>query len=162
MSDFINDGKCITHHYACDCREAHFKQLGKENKQLKEAVERYDKMWRAEQKSAVRAWLENEQLKKKIEVLELAKDLTQYTKEQLQENEKLKAELAKHHWIPVSERLPEKGESEQSEWVYITDGKECTKAYYNFRHKYWYCFGMKKDTITHWKPIILPEQSPER
>ncbi len=36
---------------------------------------------------------ENKRLKEKIEVLELAQDLTQYTKEQLQENETLKAML---------------------------------------------------------------------
>ncbi len=35
---------------------------------------------------------ENKRLKDKIKVLELAADLTKYTKEQLQENEKLKVE----------------------------------------------------------------------
>ncbi|KKM25391.1 hypothetical protein LCGC14_1595480 [marine sediment metagenome] len=36
---------------------------------------------------------ENEKLKEKVKVLELAQDLTQYTKEQLQENETLHKKL---------------------------------------------------------------------
>lgn len=27
MSDFIGDGRCVTHHQACECRERHFKEL---------------------------------------------------------------------------------------------------------------------------------------
>ena len=34
MSDFIGDRQCVTHHYACDCREADYDRLGKENKDL--------------------------------------------------------------------------------------------------------------------------------
>ncbi|KKL80865.1 hypothetical protein LCGC14_2000500 [marine sediment metagenome] len=50
---------------------------------------------RAKKKHFVMAKLqaENEKLKEKIKVLELAQDLTQYTKEQLQENERLKSQL---------------------------------------------------------------------
>jgi predicted nucleotidyltransferase len=40
MSDFINDHKCVTHHHACDCREAHFKQLKAENEKLREAIKK--------------------------------------------------------------------------------------------------------------------------
>ena len=31
--------ECITHHYACDCREAKFAQIEAENKKLREALE---------------------------------------------------------------------------------------------------------------------------
>ena len=27
MSDFINDGRCVTHHHACDCREEYFTKI---------------------------------------------------------------------------------------------------------------------------------------
>lgn len=35
MSDFIGDNQCVTHHHACDCREAEFAKLLDENKQLR-------------------------------------------------------------------------------------------------------------------------------
>ena len=34
MSDFVGDRQCVTHHSACDCREAYFKQLQAENERL--------------------------------------------------------------------------------------------------------------------------------
>ena len=33
--------ECITHHYACDCREAKFAHLEAENKVLREAMDDY-------------------------------------------------------------------------------------------------------------------------
>ena len=38
MSDFIGDGQCVTHSYACDCREEHFTELEAENAKLKNAL----------------------------------------------------------------------------------------------------------------------------
>lgn len=38
ISDFIGDRQCITHHNACDCREAMFKKLRTENTKLREAL----------------------------------------------------------------------------------------------------------------------------
>lgn len=38
MSDFIGDKQCVTHHDACDCREAYFKQLEADNKKLKKRL----------------------------------------------------------------------------------------------------------------------------
>lgn len=62
---------------ACDCLsrqageiaqlEVYLSDERAENRKLKEAVERYDKMWRAEQKSAADAWLENEKLEENLE-----------------------------------------------------------------------------------------------
>ena len=34
MSDFIGDRECVTHHYACDCREEYFRKLQAENEKL--------------------------------------------------------------------------------------------------------------------------------
>lgn len=91
--------------------------------------------------------------------------------QQLQaENKLLKEE---NRWIPVSERLPEliacgdEG-AYMSHWVHITDGEKVIDAYYydltkreakpNYATgKGWYCHGMRKKDITHWKPIILPK-----
>jgi len=39
---------CVTHHFACDCREDKFKKLEEENKKLREALEFYadrDNWW---------------------------------------------------------------------------------------------------------------------
>lgn len=30
--------RCVTHHYACDCREAHFAELERENAALREII----------------------------------------------------------------------------------------------------------------------------
>jgi len=38
MSDFIGDKRCVTHHYACDCREEKFRKLEEENKKLRRAL----------------------------------------------------------------------------------------------------------------------------
>lgn len=89
------------------------------------------------------------------------------------EFEELKAEVDQHRWIPVNERLPllkKVGEDDclQSDYVRITDGEQVVDAYYydytkreakpNYTTgKGWYCYGMRKTNITHWKMEILPE-----
>ena len=70
----------------------------------------------------------------------------------------LEAELEQHRWIPVAERLPV---SENSRTVFVLAEREtvkfCATGYYHggewtlFRQ----CYDYK---ITHWKPIILPEE----
>ena len=88
--------------------------------------------------------------------------------EALKREVQLQAELNKLRWIPMAERLPTLGESHQSKWVWVTDGKRVVDAYYyDMTHrkpaenlvsdKGWHCHGIKKSEITHWKPIILPE-----
>lgn len=77
----------------------------------------------------------------------------------------LQAELDKHRWIPVEERLPqptEKTHPQQSELVWLAniteDRMEAAKAWYEPADETWFdCFG-KRVTGTHWKPIILPEE----
>ena len=69
------------------------------------------------------------------------------------ENEKLKAELEAHRWIPVEERLPEGPGYYQ---VLRRDNRfPSTREFYPGEHggPQW----ISKDVITHWKPITLPE-----
>lgn len=85
--------------------------------------------------------------------------------DQLQaENERLKEE---NRWIPVSERLPEIYEDVvcfRSRTVLVWSGKEMLGAELAWldRDKGWcYCQGElgHGDFITHWKPIISPNQA---
>lgn len=75
-------------------------------------------------------------------------------------------ELEQHRWIPVSEGLPEERKDLvpfRSEDVFVTNGISARRAYWMTRQKHWrfYHEGWNLP-ITHWKPIILSEQSPER
>lgn len=84
------------------------------------------------------------------------------------EVEQLKAELEKHRWIPISERLPERlPKKGYSQNVWVSDGKRVTEAWYVYEscfehHNYWASdyhkrpLWLEKD-VTHWKPIILPK-----
>lgn len=76
----------------------------------------------------------------------------------------LQTELTKHRWIPVSERLPElRGISPNKHsidiWVYTADGDPSMGFYtesQGFRQAGSGVVGLE---VTHWKPIILPEQA---
>lgn len=85
-----------------------------------------------------------------------------------EEFEKLQAEIERHRWIPVSERLPEKGEclvlcEGKIRQVQIRirtddeDGKMTSCAIRDLGCVYLGC----DECITHWKPIILPDQAKE-
>ena len=37
MSDFTGDRECVTHHYACDCREDYFREVVAENLAFRKA-----------------------------------------------------------------------------------------------------------------------------
>lgn len=106
--------------------------------------------------------VENKRLKEALEdanhdYAELMKERTDY----VAENERLKEEA---RWIPVSERLPAQVEhSHCSGWVVATDKKEWTIAQFNYEYDRWEKdhspFDLYMNAITHWKPIILPEQA---
>ena len=72
----------------------------------------------------------------------------------------LQAELDKHRWIPVEERLPEKNQRVD---LYITitktDGDYQTITKERFCGYVWNCRSSFPDShdFTHWKPIILPQ-----
>lgn len=73
------------------------------------------------------------------------------------ENEKLKAELEAHRWIPVEERLPKdqsfvmvirkRYEDEPERSFYVADSRGGV-------YQTGFCRGMP---VTHWKPIVLPK-----
>ncbi len=70
------------------------------------------------------------------------------------------AELDKHRWIPVSERLPK---DDHQVWILYDISEYTYNAYYDSVYNNWHIFdysgGYKKaeDKPTHWKPIILPK-----
>lgn len=60
--------------------------------------------------------------------------------------------LDQHYWIPVSERLPEEG------GLYYTFARHTSMPVVTMFHskdKKW----NRRSQVTHWKPIILPEQA---
>ena len=98
--------------------------------------------------------VENKDLKEaKIERISM---LNKVAKRAGEDNEliiKLQSQLDKHRWIPVTERLPKKGDE-----VFVLGGKIGRTGCWN--GKSWIGFGITvrfKKAITHWKPIILPE-----
>lgn len=120
-------------------------------------------------------WLAKDYIKKALNRWDL--DGKYWARESLKEIEEAEAETKRlkeeNRWIPVGERLPELEKAGEegglmSDWVHITDGEKVIDAYYydftkreakpNYAiGKGWYCHGMKKSEITHWKPIILPK-----
>ncbi len=74
-----------------------------------------------------------------------------------EENERLKAELEQHRWIPVSERLPK-----EDEQCLVIEGKFAQLGNWQQNTDHlglqWNVNGFISKQVTHWKPIILPEQ----
>lgn len=68
--------------------------------------------------------------------------------------EQLEKAIEKHRWIPVGERLP--GDKPSVD-IYLDNGNRVTT--FNFAEHWENHFAPLK--ITHWKPIILPEQAEE-
>ncbi len=70
----------------------------------------------------------------------------------IDKNEQLQAELDKYRWIPVSERLPKNANAVLLVWRnYFYIG--CCRG------GKFYIAGELYTEVTHWKPIILPEQA---
>ena len=79
----------------------------------------------------------------------------------------LEGALEKHRWIPVSEKLPESitEQIHHSQDVLIVRATwGVCKGYYQEKHQQWVVYGSYErpqeyqNEITHWKPIILPDE----
>lgn len=68
---------------------------------------------------------------------------------------KLKAQLHAHRWIPVSEGLPKIGDLVLVVWNSEMDQEECPS---NIEYVRWDNEWPNVDSISHWKPIDLPEK----
>jgi len=71
------------------------------------------------------------------------------------------AELAKHRWIPVSERLPEDNDTVFVVLRHKDEVFSLVGRYVSFDDicKWEVYPETKHPVVTHWKPIILPEQA---
>ncbi len=78
----------------------------------------------------------------------------EYTRSLEMKVKQLQAELEKHRWIPVSERLPE--EKECDEILFINEGLVEAGEFKN--GLFWDNNGRSFDKVTHWKPIYLPPE----
>jgi len=78
----------------------------------------------------------------------------------VRENEKLQAELDKHRWIPVSERVPENNECVFITIKHMADTWGFLAWYSPTKVKWEFYDNMVKGEVTHWKPIILPKETP--
>jgi len=72
----------------------------------------------------------------------------------------LQAELDKHRWIPVEERLPKRHKVKEyrSNMVLVCGDNEAWRACWRYDYNQWMnadFYGLQKPT--HWKPIILPK-----
>ncbi len=83
-------------------------------------------------------------------------------KEAVEIANQLQAELDKHRWIPVSERLPV---NIATVWILLnakaTDSLSPSMGFYgeNENGWEWEILGVGiLDEVTHWKPIILPKE----
>ena len=69
--------------------------------------------------------------------------------------DELQAELDKHRWIPVEERLPEK-----QDMYDVSDGRRKWEHLWIKTLKCWRKDGsLHYESITHWRLRILPEQA---
>jgi len=84
-----------------------------------------------------------------IEASASIEDLEKKNKYLESEVGKLQAELNKHRWIPVSERLPEKNGR-----YWVTDNITAWVSHFSI---YTGVFSYEKFLIGYWKPIILPK-----
>ncbi|KKM21497.1 hypothetical protein LCGC14_1634790 [marine sediment metagenome] len=76
------------------------------------------------------------------------------------ELDQLQAELDKHRWIPVEERLPKRHKVKEyrSNMVLVCGDNEAWRACWRYDYNQWMnadFYGLQKPT--HWKPIILPK-----
>lgn len=80
--------------------------------------------------------------------------------EQATKIEEQNKELEKHHWIPVSERLPE-NDHEKIDIVAAQTLKSGKKTIKRLTDTKWLLTKIFPDSIkiTHWKPIVLPDQA---
>lgn len=70
----------------------------------------------------------------------------------------LQAELDKHRWIPVAERLPEDNQCVFVAMKHIKTTWGFLAWYSPVTTKKWEFYDpMVKGEVTHWKPIILPK-----
>lgn len=119
------------------------------------------------EKEKIRLKKVNEQLQAELKEIKdaLAKGFNEAIEALL---EPIKAKLDKLRWIPASEGLPDLVDGGiQSKWLRVTDGEQIVDAYYydytkekeckdQVRGKGWYCCGMKRSSITHYRYETLP------
>ncbi len=95
---------------------------------------------------------------KATELLEAIEELTLSEAGLTMKIKQLQAEIAEHRWIPVSERLPEKDVCDDV--LFIIEGLVEAGEFKNGLFLDNNGRDSKEEIVTHWKPIILPEDNP--
>jgi len=90
---------------------------------------------------------------KDIKYISITPDLAQAL---IKKDKRLEAELERHRWIPVGERLPEVKQE-----VLAFDGLIIRQAEMLIDGRFYSEINQAElYVITHWKPIILPKEKP--
>ena len=148
----------ITHHYACDCREAKFAEIEAENKKLREALERASRIVE-KYKDACFEWAKESHHKGNTPNRIFWEKRTKSMANLLIEIKQALTDIPEQSpWINVEDRLPEK--PKKNEDYFFKEKYGSYQARTLFNSTYDMIKGDLRDMFTHWMKIPeLPKEN---